>query len=360
LLYPGGRTNGQDYLYPVYSAINQARQSSPALRSSKRYFLDQTGGGGAQPQIHSVAKYESLGASPNQSDVVFAFANLDRNNNQSTNFNVNISQGGSNYFGIKPGRTYNVKNIAAYTAADPNRRNVWLWGGGTAGSNVLANGIFVLLKKVPTSGAGWTTDPFEAQYLKLYDVTPPAAPATPTASVAGTNATFSWAALVDPDGGVSGYHLIVGNTPGGSNVFNGTITGTAQGVSGSYGQTLYAQVSAINNAGIEGPMSGVGSALLLDPNADDDGDGMSNGAELFAGTNPFDTNSVLRIVSFTGGNLVSWSSVSGKVYQVLATPSLATSLTPISGSITASVGVTSFPDPTATNVNKFYRVQVLP
>jgi hypothetical protein len=26
---------------------------------------------------------------------------------------------------------------------------------------------------VPTSNAGWTTAPFEAQYLKLYDVTPP-------------------------------------------------------------------------------------------------------------------------------------------------------------------------------------------
>ena len=360
LLYPGGRTNGQDYVYPVYSAINQARQFSRALRSSNRYFLDQTGGGGAQPQIHSVAKYESPGASPNQGDVVFAFANLDRYNDQSGNFNVNISLGGSNYFGLKPGRTYNVKNIAAYTAIDPNRRNVWLWGSGIVGSNVLANGVFVSLNKVPATDGAWTNAPFEAQYLKLYDVTPPAAPATPTATVSGTNATFSWAALVDPDGGVSGYHVIIGTTPGGSNVFNGTITTTNQSASGAYGSTLYAQVSAINNAGIKGAMSGTGTALLFDPNADDDGDGMSNWAELFAGTNPGDSNSVLRIVSFTAGNLVSWSSVSGKVYQVLATPNLITGLTPISGSITASVSVTSFPDPAATNVAKFYRVQVLP
>ena len=359
LLYPGGRTNGQDYLYPVYSAINQARQSSPALRSSKRYFLDQTGGG-AQPQIHSVAKYETANASPNQADVVFAFANLDRNNNQQGNFNVNITQGPGNLFGIKSNRTYNVKNLAAYTAIDGSRRNNWLIPGNISGTNLLGNGLFVLLKKVPTSAAGWTNDPFEAQYLKLYDVTAPAAPATPTAIVAGTNATFSWAALVDPDGGVSGYHIIIGTTPGGSNVFNGIITTTNQAASGSYGSTLYAKVSAINNAGIEGAFSGNGNALLLDPAADNDGDGMSNGAELFAGTDPFDANSVLRIVSFTAGNLVSWSSVSGKVYQVLATPALTTSLAPISGSITASVSVTSFPDPTATNVNKFYRVQVLP
>src|SRR5207253_3700798 len=142
------RNYGLDQLYPVYAAIGQARSFSRALRSSNRYFLDQTGGGGAQPNIFSVAKYEQANGAPNFYDVVFAFANLDRNNNQQGNFNVNITQNGSNLFGIKPGRSYNVRNIAAYTGLDSSRRTAWLLPANTSGSNLLNNGLFVLLKKV--------------------------------------------------------------------------------------------------------------------------------------------------------------------------------------------------------------------
>ena len=39
------------------------------------------------------------------------------------NFNVNITQGPGNLFGVKSNRTYNVKNIAAYTVIDGSRRN---------------------------------------------------------------------------------------------------------------------------------------------------------------------------------------------------------------------------------------------
>ena len=158
---------------------NQARNFSPALRSSNRYYLNQTGSETPQASIFSVAKYQTANGSPNFNDVVFAFTTLDRNNPQAGNFNVNISQNGANLFGILPARIYNVKNISAYTATDPNRRNYWQWGSGIAGSNVLANGVYVSLNPVPASNAGWTNAPFEAQYLKLYDVTPPPAPSAP-------------------------------------------------------------------------------------------------------------------------------------------------------------------------------------
>ena len=66
---------------------------------------------------------------------------------------------------------------------------------------------------MPAADAGWKTAPFEAQYLKLYDVTPP--PAPPRApGIGSTNnyvftnvVTFTWPAVTDAEGGVSGYHV---------------------------------------------------------------------------------------------------------------------------------------------------------
>jgi glycosidase len=363
MLWPGNRNFGLDQLYPVYAAINRARQFSRALRSSNRYFLNQTGGG-PQDSIHSVAKYEQPNGAPNFFDVVFAFANLDRNHNQSGTFNVNVSQNGANLFGIKAGRLYNVKNIAAYTGADPDRSDAWLWGAGVAGSNLLANGVWVALNKVPTNNADWTNAPFEAQYLKLYDVTPPPAPPaplTPAAWVVGTNVTFTWPAVSDPEGGVSGYHLIVGTTAGGSNLFNGVVTTTNQSAGGTFGQTLYARVSARNNAGIEGAFSDVSAGtILLDPAADNDGDGLSNGDEAVAGTNPLDAASVFRILSLTSDRWLTWSSVSGRTYRVFGAANLTSSFIPVSGVITAAMATASFADHSATNSSRFYRVNVSP
>ncbi len=363
ILWPGNRNFGLDQIQPVYAGINAARQASRALRSSNRYFLNQTGGG-VHASLFAVAKYETANGAPNFNDVVFAFANVDRNNNQSGTFNVNITQGPGNLFGIKPDRFYNVKNLAAYTGADANRRNVWLWpGGGAWGSNVLANGIFVSANKVPATDAAWTNAPFEAQYLKLYDVTPPPAPATPIAApyVVGTNVTFSWNTVTDSEGGISGYRLIIGTTPGGSSVSNGTVTTTNRIASGNYGQTLYARVAAINSVGIEGSLSGATSGtILLDPSADSDGDGMNNANEVVATTNPLDANSVLRIVSLSPGKLLTWASVSGQTYQVYFATNLLNGFVPLSGVVTAAAPAATYLDTQATNGARAYRVKVWP
>jgi Alpha amylase, catalytic domain len=334
------RVNGVDYLWPVYAAINQARAFSPALRSSSRYFLDQLNGSGSKTNIYSVAKYLTPNAAPNQSDVVFAFASLDRYSSPAAVFNVNITNNGANLFGIKPNRLYNVKNISAYTAWDANRRNVWLWGAGIYGSNVLANGVYVGLNAVPGTDGGWTNAPFEAQYLKLYDVTPPPAPTNAPGQfgstnnyVVGTNVTFSWPSAIDAEGGISGYHVLVGTTPGGSNVFNGTVSGTTLTVGNSYGARLYATVSAINNAGIESTSnSGSSAGIVL--------------------VNP-------PVASMGGKNSLNWSCISGLTYQVWSTTNLMIPFTNFSGVLTASSSTLSFTN-NPTNAACYYKIQLIP
>ena len=313
---PGNRNYGLDQLWPVYSAINQARGFSRALRSSNRYYLNQTGSGNPQPSIFSVAKYEQANGSPNAYDVVFGFANLDRNNSQQGNFNVNITQNGGNLFGIKSGRTYNVKNIAAYLGVDPNRRNYWLWGtNGITGDNLLANGIFVGLNPVPGADSGWGTAPFEAQYLKLYDVTPPptpSAPSTPKRYALSTSVTFTWSPVSDPDGGISGYHVLVGTSIGASNVYNAVIPGTSVTVTNTYGQTLYAQVSAISGIGIEGPFSPSSSGtLLLDPGAIVMGAAPAAGSLTLTWPGNLNTSFTATVTTTNLSPPVSWSLVQG-------------------------------------------------
>jgi hypothetical protein len=328
-------------LGPVYAAINQARQFSAALKSPNRYYLNQIGSGTAQPSIFSVAKYQTANASPNFADVVFAFATLDRNNQQSGVFDVNITQNGSNLFGIQPNRLYNMRNISADTAADPNRRNYWLWGGGIVGSNVLASGVYVGLNPVPTTNAGWTNAPFEAQYLKLYDVTPPpalsAVPGIGSTNnyVMGSTVTFTWPAVTDVQGGISGYNVQVGTAPGGSDVTNVFVSGTSLTVTGSYGAHLYATVTPVNNAGIASATGATSSGVaLVDP-------------------------AWVPVASMASQTLLNWSSVSGQVYQVWSTTNLAVPFTAYSGMLTAAAPAITFTN-NPTNAAQYFRIQLRP
>jgi hypothetical protein len=205
---------------------------------------------------------------------------------------------------------------------------------------VLANGVYVSLNPVPASNAGWTNAPFEAQYLKLYDVTPPPAPSAP--GIGSTNnyvltnvVTFAWSSLTDLVGGVSGYHIMIGTTPGGADVFNGIIGGTSLTVTNSFGAHLYATVTAVNNASIESAPSTSGTSIAL--------------------VNP----AWVPVASMTAPSLLNWSSVSGKVYQVWATPNLSVPFTAFGGYVTASA-----PSLTVTNnpadAARYYKIQLFP
>jgi len=97
------------------------------------------------------------------------------------------------------------------------------------------------------------------------------------------------------------------------------------------------------------------------PDGDPDGDHFTNLQEYLAGTNPMDPASFLRITQLSGGGqVVSWSSVPGKNYQVFATSGLGSPFQVISGTITAFGGTTSFTNSAPVSSRQFYRVQVGP
>ena len=354
---------GNDQLYPVYSGIGQARQFSRALRSSNRWFLD---GDGFNSKLFAVAKYEQDGASPAVSDVVLAFANIDRDNDKSDNFKIPAAL--MTKLGIKDGRTYNVRNIAAYLGADANRRSYWLWNGnnGYTGTQLKNNGFTVFTKKVPTSNDGWATAPYEAQYLKVYDVTqlpaPSSSPAVAAYALDGS-VTFTWAAVVDPEGLVPHYKLTVTRSDGPVTPYE--TDGTTYTVSGlPTGVTATATVTTLNpnnTAVASAPTSSSTQTLSLTSAGDNDGDGMNNASEVAAGTNPLDPGSIFKITSITatggGGITITWDAVSGKTYTVESKASLnaATWTTQASG-LTAG----TYTDLSPGSGNKFYRVKVGP
>lgn len=366
---------GNDQLYPVYAGIGAARGFSPALRSSNRWFLD---GDGFNNRIHAVAKYETPNASPGVSDVVLAFTSLDRDNDRQDNFRIPSAL--APLLGLKDGRSYNVKNIAAYLGSDPNRRDYWLWNGvtGYTGAQLKASGFLINLPKVPTmassanpSDPAWNQRPFEAQFLKVYDVTAPPAPSTPAgpnlfAYVVGNTATFTWSSAADPDGGISGYQVQIGTTPAGSELFNGSSAATQKTVTGlAFGSTVYARVAQINNAGITGPYSASSAAIeVLDPAGDRDGDGQSNAAEESAGTNPLDPASVLRATAISrSGNdiIVTVATVPGMIYQLETSTTLgAGSWSPVGAPVTAGGQTTPFTHTGgAGDTRRFYRARAV-
>ncbi len=316
---------GNDQLFPVYSGIQNARAFSPALRSSNRWFLD---GDGNNTKIFATAKYETANATPATSDVVLAFANLDRNNDQSDNFKIPSAL--FDLMGLQDGRTYNVRNIAAYTAQDSTRRDQWLWGSGISGADLKANGFLVITRKVPVTVEGWSTDPYEAQYLKVYDVTAPTAtPSQPAGDgvrfgcVIGDSVTFDWDTVAPDDGGVTPSYEVSVSINGGAPTTH-IVASSFYHVSASAGDEVSVSVKAVNpdDTSASGPASvSSGVVKLLSDSGDEDFDGVTNGDEDTARTNPRDPYSVLRLKhtesAADGKVTLRWASESGVSYGIL-------------------------------------------
>ncbi len=360
-------TLGVRNLFPAYSGVGKARETSPALRSSNRWFLNPVSTpSAAHPDIFAVAKYERPGASPATGDVVLAFINLQRGGARSATFGIPSQLG--TLLGLQPARTYNVRNIAANLGIDnasPTRRNTFLWGAnGRTGADILATGVAVNLNSVPATDAGWTTAPFEPQYLRVYDVTPPpavqGAPVVQSPWTVDGQATFSWTAVTDPAGLQPLYRLTVSRSDGQS--FMVDTTSTSHTITGlPAGVTATATVQAMNphdTTKVSTVTAASSPVVSLAPAGDQDGDGMDNAGEARAGTDPLRASSALRVgtVSRSGNAVtVTWTPVPGRTYAVQARNSLAAgSWTTQAGGLTSGTHT----DPAAPATGRFYRVLV--
>jgi len=366
---------GEARLFDAFAAASLARKNSPALRGSKRWFLNLTNGS-ASNEIWAVAKYEQEGVSPNFQDVVFCFSNLRTETASSGSFNVGVFNNALvNIFGMKPGRSYGLKNIAAYIGPagqgyDQTRRDTWFiynW----ASSLYFSSGIPVTLNALPSTNDGWKTAPFEPLYYKLYDTGPPVAPSAPTtlkAYAIGNQVTFNWNAVTDTEAGVAGYKLTL-QAPDGqggySEVFNSSVGNvTSYTFTGTVGQTYYAQLWTVSPVGVENSSTSGAGVTLLDANGDYDGDGMINANEDLAGTDPLSGTSSLKISSVSspaaGSFTVTWASVVGKTYRVQACSDLVSgSWTDVSPDIAATSATSTWTDASATGGRKFYRARLV-
>lgn len=319
---------GVQFLYPVYSGIGLARAFSPALRSSNRWFLNRHADDNPNQQIFSVAKYTQANAPLPQQDVVLAFTNLDRDTARADTFR--ISQPLADLIGLRnsANRTYNVKNIAAYLGRNNEhvgRRDAWLWGGGRSGQDVISNGVFVSLNPVPNTDGAWATNPYEAQFLKVYDVTQLPAPNAPPqveAYALDGNVTFSWNPVIDPEGLQPLYKITV--TRSDNTVQNFETTATSFNISElPPGVTATATITTLNpnKTDVASPATPSSpETLSLTSTGDEDGDGISNAAEVTAGTNPLDPTSRFRLENLApaegGGFTLDWQVVPGRTYAV--------------------------------------------
>jgi hypothetical protein len=106
-----------------------------------------------------------------------------------------------------------------------------------------------------------------------------------------------------------------------------------------------------------------GSPTGAAPDADEDGDGMTNAAEFLAGTAPLDPTSRLAVTAVQagpGGFSMSFTTVAGKVYAVEYSDTLG-AWSVLASDIAGTGGVLEFNDPGPPGCSqRFYRLRVLP
>lgn len=117
--------------------------------------------------------------------------------------------------------------------------------------------------------SGWTTTP--VTFVYRYDSRPPTTPGVPADAgnfTGSTSVVFTWAGSTDALSGLAGYEAQVGTSPGGSDVFSGSV-GTQLGttVTGANGVTYYARARALDAAGNVSAWSAASDGITVDTGA---------------------------------------------------------------------------------------------
>jgi len=108
-------------------------------------------------------------------------------------------------------------------------------------------------------------------------------------------------------------------------------------------------------------LSPTNSTGLDGAGGDPDGDGFSNQQEYLAGTDPWNGDSLLKIIDLAGtGRVITWNSIPGRNYQVFATTNVNAAFIARSGTLTAFTSPMSFTNPAPVRPREFYRVLVFP
>ena len=270
------------------------------------YFLSQTSNAEYHPDMFAVAKFEEPGVSASTQDVVLVFVNNNywTNSNLVATFSLDADFNGNNWFGIEAAKNYNIVDLISTNATTP------VWGTARTGSDLIANGIYVGLNGSALEGK-------QAQYLKLYDIA---------------------VGVSYPDGDSDG---------------NPNYTDWDDDNDGlpDWWEDLYG-LSSTSDVGVDGP------------DGDKDGDGMSNLAELRAGTDPSDSGDYLKMtIAPSGGDVqVGWTAKRDINYQVEQTDALLPVVWQAKGPLrtATSTNETDMDYGVVSTTSRFYRVKVKP
>ena len=104
-----------------------------------------------------------------------------------------------------------------------------------------------------------------------------------------------------------------------------------------------------------------GSLTNVNDTSDWDQDGFPDVHEFRAGSNPDDTNSLLKATSITVpavGNVVTWQSESNRSYLLSRSSDLLGSFIGFASNIAATHPLNTYTDAVSTNVLNFYRVEL--